>query len=111
MAPVPCHIFWKDKRCKRAEGEATLVCKTGPALFPHRKAFLMQKILLRNTGPHDFVSAKFCKQVLIWILLYLLLPAVRRAEAQFETASVLGYVRDGGGQAVAGSTVKLINTE
>ncbi len=34
----------------------------------------------------------------------------RRADAQFETASVLGYVRDSSGQSIVGSTVKLINT-
>ncbi|MGB8535444.1 MAG: hypothetical protein WCD57_03450 [Acidobacteriaceae bacterium] len=39
-----------------------------------------------------------------------MLPMARRADAQFETASVLGYVRDSSGQSVAGSRVKLINT-
>jgi protocatechuate 3,4-dioxygenase beta subunit len=47
---------------------------------------------------------------LIWFLLSLLLPVTPRDDAQFETASVLGYVRDSSGQSVAGSTVKLINT-
>jgi Carboxypeptidase regulatory-like domain/TonB dependent receptor/TonB-dependent Receptor Plug Domain len=43
-------------------------------------------------------------------LLCLFAAAARNAQAQFETASVLGYVRDSSGNVIAGSSVQLINT-
>jgi uncharacterized surface anchored protein len=42
-------------------------------------------------------------------LLCLFVAAGQNAHAQFETASVLGYVHDSTGKAIAGSTVQLIN--
>ncbi|HXP08701.1 MAG TPA: carboxypeptidase regulatory-like domain-containing protein, partial [Acidobacteriaceae bacterium] len=44
------------------------------------------------------------------VLLFLFLAATQKAHAQFETASVLGYVHDSTGKAIAGSRVQLINT-
>ena len=70
----------------------------------------MDRYFLRNSQPNGSRSAELCKRILICVLLYLLLPIARYADAQFETASVLGYVRDSSGQSIAGATVKLINT-
>ena len=41
----------------------------------------------------------------------LLLASPVSIHAQFETASVLGYVRDGSGAVVSGATVSLVNQE
>jgi hypothetical protein len=70
----------------------------------------MVQYFFRKSERNGLRSKELCKRILICVLLYLLLPMARRANAQFETASVLGYVRDVGGQSVQGSTVKLINT-
>ena len=70
----------------------------------------MDRPFLRSSETNGLRSVELCKRILICVLVYLLLPVARRADAQFETASVLGYVRDIGGQSIAGSTVKLINT-
>src|SRR5579863_7530905 len=70
----------------------------------------MDRYFSRSSETKGSSSAGLCKRILICVLLFLLLPFARHADAQFETASVLGYVRDSGGQSVAGSTVKLINT-
>ncbi len=43
--------------------------------------------------------------VAVIALLSLIVIAGESAHAQFETASVLGYVRDSSGNAIAGSTV------
>ena len=70
----------------------------------------MDRYFLQNSQPNGSSGAELCKRILICVLLYLLLPIARQADAQFETASVLGYVRDSSGQSIAGATVKLINT-
>jgi hypothetical protein len=52
------------------------------------------------------------KRILFVILaLCLLLASPISIHAQFETASVLGYVRDGSGADVSGATVSLVNQE
>jgi hypothetical protein len=43
-------------------------------------------------------------------LVCLFAAAAQNAQAQFETASVLGYVRDSSGNVIAGGSVQLINT-
>jgi hypothetical protein len=48
--------------------------------------------------------------VAVIALLCLIVTAGESAHAQFETASVLGYVHDSTGNAIAGSTVRLMNT-
>ena len=48
--------------------------------------------------------------VAVIALLSLIVIAGESAHAQFETASVLGYVHDSTGNAIAGSTVRLMNT-
>ena len=70
----------------------------------------MDRFLLRNSETSVLHRADLYRRVLICFLLVLLLAGTRRADAQFETASVLGYVRDSSGHSIAGSTVKLINT-
>jgi hypothetical protein len=44
------------------------------------------------------------------VLLCLFAAAAQNGYAQFETASVLGYVRDSAGNVIAGSSVQLLNT-
>ena len=45
------------------------------------------------------------------LVVCLLLASPISIHAQFETASVLGYVRDGSGAVVSGATVSLVNQE
>ena len=49
--------------------------------------------------------------IFVLLAVCLLLASPISIHAQFETASVLGYVRDGSGAVVSGATVSLVNQE
>jgi Phosphoinositide phospholipase C, Ca2+-dependent/Carboxypeptidase regulatory-like domain len=74
--------------------------------FPLRKS----TDLFTRIHAANFLEMKWTGATRCFLLLFLFCFSCFQSQAQFETASVLGYVRDSSGAPVANSRVQLINT-
>jgi hypothetical protein len=102
----PSSPFWGRRDC--VHHQATHWSIHGFELVPPRVH--RQSLIGSSTRTHRNLLELMVKRLVLFaVMVSLFVLNVVPLSAQFETASVLGYVRDGSGSVVAGATVSLIN--